>query len=170
LRIITLSWWNKIDEFVWLLALDSDLVVDNILGITLRNFIVLFYVFAYWYNTVFVADKALFDVVSLKFGKDLNNSLLKSGSSHKLFILRSCESLLPDLNSLNWLHLVPDLVILTSQELSSHSGLQFLFVRIIKDKDVALLSEFYQVEHFNARKATVEIVMEVLDIFVCKSA
>lgn len=115
-------------------------------------------------DTMLISLDLFIDVVSLELGQDLDNSLLESGPDHQRLVVRGCESLLSDPNSMDWLHSISDLVVLSCHELAAWS--RVLIDHIFKDEDVSLLSEVDLVKHLNARESGVQVVMEMLHSIV----
>lgn len=106
----------------------------------------------------------LINVIGLDLSKNLNNSLLQPSLSHQLFIIWSSKSLLSNLNPLNWLHLIPDLIILLGHELSIH-----IFIKIIitlKDQNIPFLSEINQIKYLNTWESAIQIIMKMFNILV----
>jgi len=106
----------------------------------------------------------LVDVEGLEFGQNLDNCLLEFSSDHQSFIVGGCKSLLSDLNSMNWLHSISHLVILSRHELTSRGGI--LVKQIFKDKNISFLSEINLVKHLDTREPSIQVVMEVLHAVV----
>lgn len=110
-------------------------------------------------DTVLVPLDLLINMVSLQLGKNLNDCLFEPCSYHQRPVVRGCEPLLPNSDSMDWLHSVTDLVILSCHELSS-SG---VFVdHVLKNEDISLLSKVDLVQHLYAGESSVEIIVEML--------
>lgn len=123
-------------------------------------------------DAVLVPLDLLLDVVGLQLCQNLNHRLLQSRLRHQSLVSRSCEPLLPNFDSLNGSHPIPDFVVGSGHELPS-IGCQMsrlLGLVAFKNEDVAFLPKLDLVQNFNTRCSGVQIVMEVAHVFMCHPA
>ena len=107
-----------------------------------------------WDDAILISLDPLIEMICLQLRENLDDSSLHSGLGHQWLVVRGGETLLSDLNSLNWFHSISDLVVLAGHELASrhHHALVQKFADVLKDEDVSLLPKLNLVKNLNARE------------------
>lgn len=125
------------------------------------------------YDAMPVPLNLLEDVIGLDLGQDLYHCLLESSSCHQRCVIGCSKPLFPNLDLLDRLHSVSDLVIHLIHEVANSISLctYGLIWRAVglKDQDVTLLFEIDFVQDLDARRARIQIVVEMANVLPGKS-
>ena len=113
----------------------------------------------------------LIDVICLKFYQDFYYSLLHSCFGHKRLVVGSCKSFFTDFYFLNRFHAITNLLVLFGHELTSHSILlgSLAMWSILENQDITFLSVLNSIENFNTGAPSIEIIVEMCNIFFSQS-
>lgn len=122
-----------IEYFLRLFAMENRLTLDSRsimldgnssiqVVISLFDWMIILDEFVHWDHAMLISFNLFVDMESLELSQDLNDSLLESGSDHQWSIVWCSKSFFSDLDSMNWLHSVSNLVVLTSHKLTSWSS------------------------------------------------
>lgn len=131
---------------------------------------IIFNELANWDDTVPVSLDLFINIESLKLGQDLDYSSLQTCSSHKAHIIGICKSFFSNFNSLDRLHSISNLIVLSGHELTTSSE---IFVQatgsILENQDIAFSLVLDFVENFYWWSSGLKIIVEMSDVFVSKS-